>query len=229
MSKFERVLSDVDFMEILSKTNGFSPTSDGEVYVGSGDDVWFALADFAEKVEQATIAALKEQQEEQDPVATLKVDSVSGIDVIYHRFQGLYDGMKLYAHPAPALEPDYYFYKGKLHCNDGGTHLNHGAKEHGRPLYAHPIPETKEHRRTANNHIPDGWQLVPVEADQALLVSMATCLNHGFGLLAKEDQDSQLYDMRKLHSEVVGKGYYSQENRGRYLSMLSAPSKYTGE
>ena len=65
MNKFERVLSDVDYMEILSKINGFSPTSDGEVYVGSGDDVWFALADFDEKVEQATIAAFKAQLAEQ--------------------------------------------------------------------------------------------------------------------------------------------------------------------
>ena len=51
----------------------------------------------AREIEQAVRAKLTEQE----PVATLKVDSVSGIDVTYHQFQGLYDGMKLYAHPMP--------------------------------------------------------------------------------------------------------------------------------
>lgn len=77
--------------------------------------------------------------------------------------------------------------------------------------------------------VPEGWRLVPVEPDQALLVSMATCLNHGFGLLTKEKQDGQLYDMRKLYDEVVGKGYYSPKTRERYLAMLAASPKHTGE
>lgn len=76
---------------------------------------------------------------------------------------------------------------------------------------------------------PDGWQLVPVEPDPALLTSMATCLNHGFGLLTKEKQDGQLYEMRKLYDEVVGKGYYSPKTRERYLAMLAAAPKYTGD
>lgn len=59
------------------------------------------------------------------------------------------------------------------------------------------------------------------EPDQALLISMATCLNHGFGLLPKDHQDSMLHDMRKLWDEMAGKGYYRPEKRERYLSMVN--------
>lgn len=78
-------------------------------------------------------------------------------------------------------------------------------------------------------YLPEGWKLVPVEPDTALLVSMATCLYHGFGLLDEGRQDSMLHDMRKLHEEVLGKGYYSPENRERYLSMLAAAPKFGEE
>lgn len=47
------------------------------------------------------------------------------------------------------------------------------------------------------------------EPDQALLISMATCLNHGFRFLAPAQQQSMLHDMRKLWDEVQGRGYYS--------------------
>lgn len=89
--------------------------------------------------------------------------------------------------------------------------------------------DTKEVQALLQSYLNslEGWQLVPVEPDQALLVSMATCLNHGFGLLTKESQELILYDMRKLYDEMVGKGYYSQENRERYLAMLAAAPKYT--
>ncbi|MEN5117461.1 hypothetical protein ABE488_09030 [Luteimonas sp. TWI662] len=64
--------------------------------------------------------------------------------------------------------------------------------------------------------------VVPEEPDQALLVSMATCLNHGFGLLDPSRQASMLHDMRKLWAEVTGRGYYTPENRDRYAAMLAA-------
>lgn len=62
----------------------------------------------------------------------------------------------------------------------------------------------------------------PEEPDQALLVSMAVCLRHGFGLDAPEQQQSQLREMRKLWDEVMGRGYYSPDNRERYVAMLAA-------
>jgi len=62
----------------------------------------------------------------------------------------------------------------------------------------------------------------PDEPDQALLVSMATCLRHGFGLDTVGQQQSQLRDMRKLWDEVMGRGYYSPANRERYVAMLAA-------
>lgn len=62
----------------------------------------------------------------------------------------------------------------------------------------------------------------PDEPDLALLISMAVCLRHGFGLDTEEQQQSQLRDMRKLWDEVVGRGYYSPGNRERYTAMLAA-------
>ncbi|XTQ92606.1 hypothetical protein ACQR5W_11845 [Xanthomonas sacchari] len=63
---------------------------------------------------------------------------------------------------------------------------------------------------------------VPGEPDQALLISMATCLNHGFGLLPADRQHAMLRDMRKLWDEVMGRGFYSPKCRERYTSMLAA-------
>ncbi|HGM6729550.1 TPA: hypothetical protein ACKQBZ_000595 [Stenotrophomonas maltophilia] len=65
----------------------------------------------------------------------------------------------------------------------------------------------------------------PAEPDQALLVSMAVCLDHGFGMATLEQQESRLRDMRKLWDEVMGRGYYSPENRERYIAMLAASPK----
>ncbi|HDS1550693.1 TPA: hypothetical protein QEK98_002948 [Stenotrophomonas maltophilia] len=62
----------------------------------------------------------------------------------------------------------------------------------------------------------------PEEPDQALLVSMAVCVSHGFGLDTPEQQQSQLREMRKLWDEVMGRGYYSPDNRERYVAMLAA-------
>jgi len=62
----------------------------------------------------------------------------------------------------------------------------------------------------------------PEEPDQALLVSMAMLVYHGFGLLTPEQKQSQLREMRKLWDEVMGRGYYSPANRERYVAMLAA-------
>lgn len=101
------------------------------------------------------------------------------------------------------------------------------------PVYApsncQGILDSSNHIEDKRKMIPEGYTLVPVEADQALLISMACCLNHGFGLLDEVAQYSMLYDMEKLYDEVVGAGYYSQENRERYLAMLAAAPKYTGD
>ncbi|MCU1193532.1 hypothetical protein JAK62_19590 [Stenotrophomonas maltophilia] len=62
----------------------------------------------------------------------------------------------------------------------------------------------------------------PDEPDPALLISMAVCLRHGFGLDTAEQQQAQLRDMRKLWDEVMGRGYYSSGNRERYTAMIAA-------
>lgn len=67
--------------------------------------------------------------------------------------------------------------------------------------------------------------MVPVEPHLGVLVSMAVCLDHGFGLLPPEQQESTLHDMRKLYDEVVGKGYYSHERDGFYQSFVSVNTR----
>lgn len=62
----------------------------------------------------------------------------------------------------------------------------------------------------------------PDEPDKALLVSMAMLVYHGFGLLTPEQKQSQLREMRKLWDEVMGRGYYSPDNRERYVALLAA-------
>lgn len=59
------------------------------------------------------------------------------------------------------------------------------------------------------------------EPDVALLASIATCLDHGFGSLTTDRQKALLADARKVYDEVVGIGYYRQETRGEYLRWLS--------
>lgn len=53
-----------------------------------------------------------------------------------------------------------------------------------------------------------------------LLVSMAACLDHGFGLMGHEEQQKQLNEMRKVYDEVVGDGYFRQEIASMYASMV---------
>ncbi|MDJ1520538.1 hypothetical protein MF545_00385 [Stenotrophomonas maltophilia] len=62
----------------------------------------------------------------------------------------------------------------------------------------------------------------PDGPDPALLISMAMCLDHGFGLNTFEQQQCALRSMRKLWDEVMGRGYYSEEGRHRYEPMLAA-------
>jgi hypothetical protein len=65
------------------------------------------------------------------------------------------------------------------------------------------------------------YAMVPTEPDVALLASMATCLNHGFGMLDGGEQERMLSDMRKIHDEVVGRGYYHERSKSRYLDYLA--------
>ncbi|MEX3983944.1 hypothetical protein AB4Y45_33705 [Paraburkholderia sp. EG287A] len=63
--------------------------------------------------------------------------------------------------------------------------------------------------------------VLPDKPDTALLASMATCMNHGFGMLGDRYQESMLNDMRKLYEEVAGRGYYRGFNRAFYMQWLS--------
>lgn len=81
MSKFERVLSNDELLEVfVSKKEGSSD---------------YNALDVMQWAQEAVLAKLHEQE----PVATIQVDSVNEVGITYHQFQGLYDGMKLYAAP----------------------------------------------------------------------------------------------------------------------------------
>ncbi len=67
----------------------------------------------------------------------------------------------------------------------------------------------------------NGVVRAPVEPPSGLLVSMAICLNHGFGApgyLTDIQKNSMLSDMRKLYDEVVGHGYWKPERAGQYVA-----------
>lgn len=70
----------------------------------------------------------------------------------------------------------------------------------------------KNEIRDAKEKAPTGFVLVPVKAPDSLLNSMAMRSNHGFWLLDKNIQNSIKINMRQLHEEVVGKGFYNYEN-----------------
>jgi hypothetical protein len=65
------------------------------------------------------------------------------------------------------------------------------------------------------------YVVVPTAPDVAVLASMATCLNHGFGVMGKDEQGQHIYDMHKVYDEVVGKGYYRYGVRSRYTEGLA--------
>lgn len=68
--------------------------------------------------------------------------------------------------------------------------------------------------------MPEKFVTVPVEPDTALLASMAMRYRHDFGLMDASAQESIMRTMRQIHEEVVGTGFYSVEQRERYLRML---------
>ena len=69
--------------------------------------------------------------------------------------------------------------------------------------------------------------ILPEKPPEGLLISMATCLNHGFCApaappfgLSPEMRKDTLSDMRKLYDEVTGRGYFRPERAGRYTDMM---------
>jgi hypothetical protein len=132
-------------------------------------------------------------------------------------------GTKLYAAPTPLPEAVR-----ELHCavkRYTNFYMN-GDKKDALHEY-HALLSAQEKFDAATP--PEGAKptakepLVPQgrEPDPALLASMATCLNHGFGLLDAGTQAAVLADMRKLWAEVVGLGYYTPANRERYIAALA--------
>lgn len=257
MSKFERVLSDACCMDILAKIDGFSATSDGEVYVGSGDDVWFQLAEFAEQVEKATIAALKKRLAEQEPVAWFIDDKracgnriITDLAIAKDWLEANPDKVTpLYAHPIPAIEQEPVAWK--VHPFDYGVGVE-GAyaltqqKDQIQawirkgwdvtPLYTHPIPETKEHHRAAKNHIPDAKKAIAPESERRRADSIAL----EYRLFSDWCRANPSFDLdSRLHSHggTIDNGGYISDEKTRIAfaawraskKALEAAPKYTGD
>lgn len=70
---------------------------------------------------------------------------------------------------------------------------------------------------------PPGTVRVPLEPPYGLLVSMALRHNHGFGLLEEAARQILIDDMRKVHEEVVGRGFYVKERDPMYTFMGKHP------
>ena len=84
-----------------------------------------------------------------------------------------------------------------------------------------------------------GLKIVPVEATEGLLISMALRMDHAFGMPdmgafeyrkpnIRAWQDARLAELRKAHEEVVGAGFYSPEREADYVAMLAAAPDVLG-
>lgn len=91
------------------------------------------------------------------------------------------------------------------------------AASSGDPATAQSL-ETNNFKRRATDQT---HLLIAVEPPVELLVSMALRLDHGFGLLPKEQKIAQLAVMRKLHDEIAGRGYFGPENAEYYAAILA--------
>lgn len=80
----------------------------------------------------------------------------------------------------------------------------------------------------------------PAEPSRGLLISMALRLDHGLGVPGYYDQplfvsgfglthaqrlEQAVADMRKVHEEVSGSGFYSPEREAEYLALGEARKK----
>lgn len=65
-----------------------------------------------------------------------------------------------------------------------------------------------------------GYVVVPREATDGLLVSMALRSRHDFGLISLDHRRNYLVCMRQLHEEVVGTGFYSKGKETDYRAMI---------
>ena len=84
--------------------------------------------------------------------------------------------------------------------------------------------------------VPEGYALVPIEPSPGKLISMAIRHDHGLGLPGYYDRDgffgngvshqqrleSIIGQMRQLHEEVVGSGFYSVEKESAYTAIIAA-------
>jgi Lar family restriction alleviation protein len=91
----------------------------------------------------------------------------------------------------------------------------------------------------ADATVPEGYALVPLEPSPGLLMSMAVRSDHGLGCPGYYDQgifggegigharrlECALAEMRKLHEEVVGAGFYSGRREGFYTALAAETEK----
>lgn len=71
-----------------------------------------------------------------------------------------------------------------------------------------------------SNAMKDKMVLVPQKPPEALLISMALRYNHAFGLMDRKSQEVLLTEMKQVHQEVVGTGFYSPDKAQWYLDLL---------
>lgn len=92
-------------------------------------------------------------------------------------------------------------------------------REHGYNGHASKFRKMAERIKAEGISPPEGFVLVKVEPDPALLASMAMRRRHDFGLLPQKDREYMVHEMSQVHEEVVGRGFYQPSNREEYVSM----------
>ena len=100
------------------------------------------------------------------------------------------------------------------------------------------LDELEKHLRSHPAFVvPEGFALVPIEPTPGKLMSMAIRHDHALGMPGYYDQldgvfgngvshqkrlESIIRQMRQLHEEVVGLGFYSAEEETDYAAMIAA-------
>lgn len=65
----------------------------------------------------------------------------------------------------------------------------------------------------------EGFAIVARQPERELLASMALRQDHGFGLHTEDIREQRISEMRQLHEEVVGEGFYSEQTKERYADI----------
>ena len=96
------------------------------------------------------------------------------------------------------------------------------ATDRQSPVSGEHLPvEPHNFKRRATDHT---HTLVPAAAPKALLVSMALILDKSFGVRSDDEKTEMLDKLSLVYAEVVGHGFYCEENADYFEAVLAFQS-----